>query len=510
MSYLDNNSLSLRKVHLGECPCALDLGDGSERGLYVNQDYILRKLQKVHRGISLMYTYYPNDKEWPTRACLIDPSKEVKGAWDSPYENYFPYRGGREGLREDEPFCFMKEIRKHGMDVVLSITIDPALKEEDIILIARDLRPYGRVFLRVNHECTGNWFCYNKRATYKQLADFFVMVCKVMHEYAPNVKVILCAGMYEKDTGKIEMEDIFLEAHKACDIWSGDHYLSLHFGWPVDIATKETSNYFCSGDNEVYERAKNTLHRLRKITGQDKPFFLSEMNGDGDVTGAFEQANMMNHFMNCLEKDKEKWLSAFTLYQFRDDGRLGLEITDPNNSEVGIEQPILSVYKKQLHKSFFSQKITKLSEPSCKIEFPVKLRWSNSEDAEGIELDLYLKKIPCYAELYFEDELVPLNLMIEFDGFWFYKASGVKFVDLMSRFYEKPCKIKKGKAKKLRLFAPPQDGLNYPYEKKSPSSKEFDSIENGEWMFNSYTTIPSLPKIRIEYEPVELAKHYSK
>ena len=49
----------MNKVLLTPAKCALDMGDGSERGLYVNQDYILQKLKKVHRGISLMYTYYP-------------------------------------------------------------------------------------------------------------------------------------------------------------------------------------------------------------------------------------------------------------------------------------------------------------------------------------------------------------------------------------------------------------------------------------------------------------------
>ena len=66
----------MNKVLLTPATCALDMGDGSERGLYVNQDYILQKLKKVHRGISLMYTYYPNDKEWPTRACEIDTGRE--------------------------------------------------------------------------------------------------------------------------------------------------------------------------------------------------------------------------------------------------------------------------------------------------------------------------------------------------------------------------------------------------------------------------------------------------
>ena len=44
----------MNKVLLTPAKCALDMGDGSERGLYVNQDYILQKLKKVHRGISMM------------------------------------------------------------------------------------------------------------------------------------------------------------------------------------------------------------------------------------------------------------------------------------------------------------------------------------------------------------------------------------------------------------------------------------------------------------------------
>ncbi len=487
----------MNKVFLKECPCALDMGDGSERGLYVNQDYILQKMRKIHRGISLMYTYYPKDKTWPLRASVACPQDTPTGAWDYPYEDYFPYRGGVEGKHDDEPFCFMKEIRQRGMDVVLTLTIDPDLTEEDLIPIANDLRPYGRILLRVNHECTGTWFCFNKRATYQKLADFFVLVCKVMHEHAPNVKVILCAGMYEDATGKLEMEDIFLEAHKAADIWSGDKYLALHWGWPVDVATKDTKNYCCYDVDAVYDTAKKTLKRLREITGQDKPMVLSELNADGDVTGAYEQANMMRHFMERLEQDDEKWLSAFTFYQFRDDGRLGLEITDPNNHDVGIEQPILASYRKSLHREFFSQKLVS-DKP---IELPAKMRWASSEDAEGVEIDVKVEKNPHYAELYFEDNLKDMNLMIEFGGYWFYKAPGVKFVDLMSYFFENP--VESAKTFKLRFFAPPADGLNHPQDGSDPYTAAI-----GEWMYNYETELPALPKIRIEYEPVSLFKHY--
>ena len=478
----------MNKVLLTPATCALDLGDGSERGFYVNQDYILQKLKKFHRGISLMYTYYPNDKEWPKRACEIVNTAGAGGPWNSPYENYFPYRGGREGLLDDEPFKFMKEIRRHGMDVVLTLTIDPHLKEEDIILLAKDLRPYGRLLFRVNHECTGTWFCFNRRATYQEIADFFVMVCRVMHKHAPNVKMILCAGMYQESDGKLEMEDIFLEAHKAADIWSADNYLSLHWGWPYDVVSKDTSNYARYSVEEVYYKCKMTLKRLRKITGQDKPMVLSEMNADGDVAGAFAQTRMMKEFMELLQKDKEKWLSAFTLYQFRDDGRLGLEVTDPNNSDVGIEQPLMSMYREQLHRPFFSQKIKKLDDgnkaaKNIKSEFPITLRWGGAEDAEGIEVPVRLTKTPVQFELRFPGKLEALNMMIEFNGWHFYKAPGTKVIDLMPYFFEKANAVKKTSTFMLHYFLPPADGMNKPQK------------GNNDWLNNYYAELPALPEV---------------
>ena len=53
---------NLYTVHMGKAKCAVDLGDGSERGEYVNQDYILHKMGRPHRSISLMYCYYPFDE----------------------------------------------------------------------------------------------------------------------------------------------------------------------------------------------------------------------------------------------------------------------------------------------------------------------------------------------------------------------------------------------------------------------------------------------------------------
>jgi hypothetical protein len=108
-----------KKIHMGPAQIALDLGDGSERGEYVNQDYILHRLGRPHRGINLMYCYYPLDEGWPTRASQLPlPQGKTAGyAWDYAYDDYFPYEGGIGGTTEREPFASMRDVRRHGREV---------------------------------------------------------------------------------------------------------------------------------------------------------------------------------------------------------------------------------------------------------------------------------------------------------------------------------------------------------------------------------------------------------
>ena len=105
------------RVHLGTARCGADLGDGSERGLYVDQDTILRKLGRPHRQINLMYCYYPNDPGWPKRASEAFPKDKPEFAWSYPYDDYFPYGGGLGGNPDAEVFQRMRDIRRHGQDV---------------------------------------------------------------------------------------------------------------------------------------------------------------------------------------------------------------------------------------------------------------------------------------------------------------------------------------------------------------------------------------------------------
>lgn len=478
------NDLKAYAVHMGRAKCAVDLGDGSERGEYVDQDYILNKLGRPHRAISLMYCYYPLDEQWPARISEACKDMEVTFAWGYPYDDYFPYLGGLNGDTKGEPFNFMRDIRRHGQDVILTLTIDPNVPDEHLVAIANDLRPFGRMMLRVNHEATGDWFNFTKRATYQEIADFYCRFHRIVKQHAPNVSTILCIGGIEDPRSKeIVMEKEFSQAVKETDIWSVDKYMALHWGWPYDVAETGGTSHGRSKVSEVYRLTKRSFERFKEINGDAaKPMVMSEFNADGDVTGPYEQAQMVKEFFDILRADPDEWFSGFTFYQFRDRGRLGLEIEDPNNRNCGIGQPIMQTYKQLIHDEFFKPKITDGDE----LTLPVTLRWGGSEDAEGISIPLHFEADPHFCEAVFDDD-DDSNLMLEINGRWFYKSPAAKRIDMMSAFFESPLG---GETElTLRIFAPPASGENDL------------SAESG--LLNSYTTIKKLPQIRIRYGAIE-------
>ncbi|MHB8127745.1 MAG: glycoside hydrolase family 26 protein [Mobilitalea sp.] len=480
-----SDNLKAFHLHMGPAKCAVDLSVGSERGSYVNQDYILHKLGRPHRAINLMYCYYPLDKGWPVRASIAHASDSVAFAWDYPYDDYFTYQGGLNGDLTKEPFTHMRDVRRHGQDILLTLTIDPHVSDDHLIAIAKDLTTFGRMFLRINHEATGNWFSFNKRCTYQEVADFFVRFHKVIKEYAPNVQTILCIGGIEhEDKEEMEKETEFTEAVRQTDIWSVDKYMALHWGWPYDVAEKGGTSHKRDAVQKTYNQTKLSFERFQFLCGGiTKPMVMSEFNADGDVTGPYDQVKMIQGFCDMLKNEPATWFSGLTFYQFRDDGRLGLEITDPNNKEVGIEQPALKAYKEIIHEDYFS--------PSFQLEaetdFPITLRWGSSEDSSGLSIPLHFEKNPIFAEVIFDDELKDLNLMMELNDHWFYKAPGVKTIDFMPAFFEKPlsdtCDIN------LKLFAPPATGEN-------------DSSHGADWAENYYTVIKKLPQVRLRFEPI--------
>lgn len=474
-------------LHMGPAKCAVDLGDGSERGLYVNQDYILHKLKRPHRAINLMYCYYPNDKGWPQRASIAHASDDISFAWDYPYDDYFTYKGGLQGDKNGEPFNFMRDVRRHGQDVLLTLTIDPKVTDDHLIAIAKDLTTFGRVMLRINHEATGNWFSFTKRCTYQEVADFYVRFHGIIKEHAPNVQTILCIGGIEDlEKEEMEKETEFTQAVRVTDIWSVDKYMALHWGWPYDVAEKGGTSHKRDSVLKTYELTKKSFERFKYLNdGNVKPMVMSEFNSDGDVTGPYDQEKMIKEFCDMLKNEPATWFSGFTFYQFRDDGRLGLEITDPNNSEVGIEQPALKTYRNIIHDEYFLPTMTLGDE----IQLPTTLRWGGSEDSTGLQIPFHLESDPVFVEAIFDDEIKDLNLMMELNGYWFYKAPGVKTIDMMSAFFDNqlfgPTDLT------LKLFAPPQTGEN-------------DPSQRDDWTTNYYTIIKKLPSIRLRFEPIVL------
>lgn len=478
----------LLKVKMTPAKCGMDLGDGSERAEYVNQDYILHTLGRPHRNIGIMYTYYPKDVQWPQRISEACKDMEITFQWDYPYDDYFPYRGGIDGDTEGQPFLQMQDIRRHGQDVTLTLTIDCSLEDEYLRRIARDLVPYGRMRLRINHECGGNWFTHNQRFSYKEVGEFFVRFAKIVKEEAPHITIIFCGPTIDgtSEEERLIYEEEFTAPLAAADIWSQDCYLALHYGWPFDICEKGIESYSMHPVEEFITDLKRTSDRATAVNGGVcKPLVISEFNTDGDVTGPINQGESIRRFVEELKKRDGEWFDGFSMYQFRDRGRLGLEIEDPNNNTVGIPQPLLKDYKEILKDPYFMPGM----EDEGEVSLPAKLRWGGAEDAEGLAIPITFEKTPEFCEITFEE--TDLNLMMELNGRWFYKAPGTKTIDLMSAFFDAP--IAPNTVMTLKIFAPPATGKN-------------DPSQGEDWTINYYCTMNKEPSLRIRYESVEDVK----
>lgn len=491
----DGVKMKYRFIHLNKAKCGLDIGDGSERGEYVCQDYMINVLGRPHRMVNIMYTYYPKDKQWPMRISEACKDMEVNYQWDYPYDDYCPY-----DINSDKAYLQMRDIRRHGQDVLLTLTIDCSLDDDELRKVARTLRPFGRICIRINHECYGTWFTHNQRFSYEEIGKFFVRFSRIIKQEAPQVRTIFCAGRVESDpadgvrlydavTGsqKIKYEDEFLESYKEADIVSSDWYLALHYGWPYDIAEygDENGRFYASSVDYMYEEYKNTYNRLCEIVGP-KPFIQAEFNADGDVTGPNMQSESVLRYYRRIKEEDAGIINGISMYQFRDRGRLGLEIEDPNCSSVGIKQPIMDDYKEILFDPYFYPQIDTNGDYvdiSDSDEVDIELRWGGAEDADGIELSVELQKNPVFCEVTMQEDL---SIMMEINGKWFYKRAGVKTIDLMPAFFNNQVESKR--VIPMRVFATPPDGENH------------EDIEHDDWMSNYYTKMKEAPKFRIRYE----------
>lgn len=450
MPTLNNLPSPSYRVTLSPASCSLDLGDGSERGEYVDQDYILSALGRPHRSINLMYCYYPFDKGWPQRASAAHKPKGSK-PWPYPYDDYFPFTGGPKGNTEGEVFRQMRDIRRHGQDVTLTLTMDCAVPDGHIRVIARQLKPFGRMRLRLNHECDGDWFSFNRRYTYAQVGAFFVRFAGILKDEAPQVRLICCWGhVKDPGTGLLNYEKELSPILGASDIWSTDKYLSLHWGWPTKDCEPEDrgKTFFASSVRKTWNNTVLIHKRFTELAGKDKGIEIGEFNYDGNVGGVHQQARSVDAFYRKILGEKPKFLKAVTLYQFRDRGRLGLEREDPNHPGNGIPTPLMWVYRELLRQSYFQPK-----EKWVKRKGPLRMEWRASDDSDGLGWRLPLRKRPLFLELLLEKKA---NLMVWAGHKWIYKKPGVEWVDLTESAVEwgvaKPFPI--------RLFAPPAEGTN--------------------------------------------------
>jgi hypothetical protein len=437
------------RVSLGPALCALDLGDGSERGEYVPQDYVLRLLGRPHRCINLMYCYYPYDKGWPQRASLVfQPDKPF--AWAYPYDDYFPYQGGPKGTTKGEPFGQMKDIRRHGQDVTLTLAMDCAVKSDHLERIAEELAPFGRMRVRINHECDGTWFAYSKRYTHKEIADFFIRFAKILRRRAPLVQTICCWGSVDPETGELRHPDLVPMLEHA-DIWSVDKYLSLHFAWPFNICEKEElgKTFTAAGARAVYDDMVAVYDGFVRASGAKKPLEICEFNADGDVAGRVRQAEMLRQFYRKVAQEKPRFLKGITYYQFRDRGRLGLEQEDPNCQEVGIPSPFLDDYRELLlRERHFSP-----SEAWSPLPRSARrtMTWRSAHDADGLGWKLRAPKDVSFFELKWPKEA---NLLVRVGDAWFYKRPGIEWIDATEAARAA------GPTVRVAAFAPPAEGTN--------------------------------------------------
>lgn len=425
--------------------CGADISNGSERALYVPMKHVFKTLKRPHRAVNLMFAYYPFDNGWPKRASQIMKWKPGMKQWDLPFEDYEVYPGGPDGSRDAEVFRQFRDVRIFGQDIHLTLTIDLRVPDEDLKQIARELRAYGRVFFRINHECNGDWFQFNRRNTYKQVSDFFIRFHHILKEEAPLVKTVFCINGFDQQERMHLGEEELAGAVRVADVLAIDRYLSLHFGWP-DTFRDDPTVYFDLKLDQWWETMKAHYRQLCEIRGDDSfPFTLPELNADSDVNGFYGQARRISELYDLVRTEGKGWISAVTMYQFRDRGGLGLELEDRDTFQFVKRVPSCAAYRKAVSNPAFLPLI-KTAEIINEEQFPLHLKWYSSEEADGISLCGLRPENSVRMIL----KMKKGNYLIECKGRWFHTESTV---DLKTT-------VLPGESFCLNIFTPPETGEN--------------------------------------------------
>lgn len=434
------------KARLLPAKFGADISNGSERALYVPMKHVFNVLQRPHRAVNLMFTYYPFDHGWPKRSSQIMKWKDGMGQWDLPFDDYDVYLGGPGGSVDAEAFRQFRDVRRFGQDIHFTLTIDLKVPSKTLRHIARDLRPYGRVFFRINHECNGDWFQHNRRNSYKQVSNFFVKFHHIIKEETPLAQTVLCVNGFDEEERMHLGEKDLAGAVCTADILAVDRYLSLHYRWPNAFRGDPLAYYDLKLENWWKTMLLN-YRQLCEVRGDDSfPFSLPELNADSDVNGYAGQARKISEMYKMISQKGKEWISSVTMYQFRDRGGLGLELEDQRTHEFLKRLPACNAYKKAVTEPCYMPSIKK-GGVIDETRFPITLKWYNSEDAEGLSIRGIRPKGSNRLSIVLEKG----NYLIECNGKWFHTEGGS--LDLKKT-------VLQGEAYSINIFAPPKDGVN--------------------------------------------------
>lgn len=365
----------------------LILANGSERGEFVPMEDILTKMGRIHDGIQLMKTYYPHDPKWSSkyRISEITDRNNVTYAWDYEYEDYYPYDIWEQDSKTRNE---IEQIKCSGSDLHLTLTLDLGLSENEIVEIVKSLQPFGRVFLRINHEVNGDWFRFNRQHTLKEVSDFFVRCHKIIKNNAANIFTVfnLSADQFVneklvKEWGLRLGKDQLKDALEIADYWSIDKYTSLHYGWPFENElVEETKQFFRGTAADWWQLVEETY--LKMIWHNDlkaKPLFINEFNCDSNVDGYGGQAAVISNVYNRLANGEFDWLAGIVLYQFRDHGGLGLE---KGNLQSYTSLPSLTAYQQAIKEFKYQMAVN-----DQELTYPdYTFSWTDSDNIRGIIL----------------------------------------------------------------------------------------------------------------------------
>ena len=443
------------RVYLVPPPCSLGITIGSERGSYAPQRHVLARIGRPHHVINLMFQYYPDMPGWPTQG--VNYRGFFRNRQLNPGDGYFPLGLDPEGPCGHEFLRQIADVRAHGSEPQLTLTLHADTPDTTLIRIAESLRPFTPMRVRINHECNGTWFHFNERWTYRQLSDFFLRFHRILHDHAPGVRTVACwngnaenlrlPADQQPPRGRLT-EDELAPAFREADIVSIDQYASLHYGWPdPSFDARMPSQFFRVDPEDWWLELENVHSAICRIRDAETDIEVHEVNEDADLSGDDGQAEWVRRFYREAAMRGLPWLRNITFYQFRDRGGLGLERESVADPSLCRDLPSLQAYRDATAHSHFALTIR----PGHRVQADasaLELAWSAPTEAIGLRLGFGgAWKGP-------HDLVLPKHqqLLVQAAGQWLLKPTGEDRLLL-------PAAIS-GQEAQVDLFILPPDGRN--------------------------------------------------